>query len=97
MDLQEGTTTTMILNETGKAFAGMTYPDAHPICVPVRHVKQTTMSAIPAPLREHAQACLSAVSGDEWWTIGEFRYAGEDYTTAVARWKRTGIEYGIEI
>jgi hypothetical protein len=75
----------------------MVYPDAHPVTVPDRYVERVTADEAPAALREFAAGVLSAVSGSEWWTLGEFRYMGEDYSVLVGRWTRTGIEYGVEI
>lgn len=85
---------------SGKAFAGMVVPDTHPLTVPDRYVSRVHMFDIPASLREHAAYSLNDLSGDQWWTVGEFRYAGEDYDTAVARRVlrdgRVVVEYGIE-
>lgn len=86
----------------GKAFTGMVHPDTHPITSPDGYVKRVHMFDIPAPLREHAHYALNDLSGDGWWTVGEFRYEGEGcYDTAVARRVMRGghvvVEYGIEV
>lgn len=83
----------------GRTFVGMAHPDTHPLVVPAKYVKRVHMFDIPAPLREHAHNSLAELSGDVWWTLGEFRYAGEaDYDTAVCRRNRRGqIEYGIDL
>jgi hypothetical protein len=81
----------------GRTFVGMVHPYANPVTVDDRWVYRVHMFDVPTPLREFASGVITPLSGDEWWTIGEFRYAdGLDYVTAVARWRRAGIEYGIE-
>lgn len=81
-------------------FEGMVYPDTHPLTVDSTYVRQVGMFHIPAALRQHAYESLGDLSGDEWWTVGEFRYAGQDYDTAVARRilrdGRMTMEFGIE-
>ena len=86
------------ITRSGRTFAGMVHPDTHPIATPDAYVKRVHMFDVPAPLRDHAHASLGELSGDEWWTVGEFRYAGEFcYDTAVARRNERGqVEYGIE-
>lgn len=89
-----------MVKRSGKTFAGMVYPDTHPVTVPERYVTRVHMFDIPAALREHAAYALGELSGGEWWTVGEFRYAGEDFDTAIARRVLVGgrmvIEYGVE-
>lgn len=88
------------VKRTGKTFSGMAFPDTHPSTVDNTYVRRTHMLDIPALLRVHAYGALGDLSGDEWWTIGEFRYEGEDYDTAVARRilrnGRMAVEFGIE-
>ncbi len=81
-----------------QTFLGMVHPDSHPVTVANRWVTRVGGCDIPDPLREFAAGVITAMSGDEWWTIGDFRYADNPHTyvTAVARWRRAGIEYGIE-
>ena len=89
----------MSTTTTGRTFGGMVFPDANPVTVDARWVHRVHMFDVPTSLREFAAGVLSPVSGDEWWSIGEFRYTDtpySDYVTAVARWRRTGIEYGVE-
>lgn len=82
---------------TGRAFTGEVIPDTHPTTLPAAFVTRVHMFDIPATLREHAAYALGDLSGDEWWTVGEFRYAGESfYDIAVARRDRATILYGIE-
>lgn len=89
-----------MVKRSGKTFAGMVFPDTHPVTVPDRYVRQVHMFDIPAGLREHAAYSLNSLSGGEWWTVGEFRYEGEDFDTAVARrvlrGSRMVVEYGVE-
>lgn len=85
-----------------KSFTGMAHTDAAPLMTREQDVKRVGMFDVPAPLREHAHVVLTDLSGGVWWTVGEFRYAGEsDYDTAVARRvMRSGrmtVEYGVEI
>lgn len=80
----------------------MVYLDTHSLSVPVNYVERVHMFDIPTSLREHAHCSLNDLSGDEWWTVGEFRYEdGADYETAVARRVmrsgRVTVEYGIEV
>jgi hypothetical protein len=86
------------ITRSGRTFEGMAYPDAHPLTVPDRFVTRVHMFDVPATLREHAHNALGDLSGNVWWTVGEFRYAGEGcYETAVACRNRRGqVEYGIE-
>lgn len=83
-----------------KGFAGMVYPDPVPTTMPDRDVTRVHMFDIPTSLREHACTQLDSMSGGAWWTIGEFRYEGEDYGVAVARRAlrggRMAVEYGVE-
>lgn len=89
-----------IIARSGKTFEGLAYLDTHPLTVPDRYVTRVHMFDVPAVLRDHACTSLDALSGDEWWTVGEFRYQGEDFDTAVARRVlREGcmaVEFGIE-
>lgn len=90
------------LARTYRPFAGMIYPDAAPITVDAEHVRAARAGEVPTLLREHARETLHTLAGDEWWTLGEFRYLGEyDYDTAVARRVtregHSSIEYGIEL
>lgn len=80
---------------------GMVFPDAHPIVMPDEYAKRVHMFDIPASLREHACTVLDTLSGGVWWSIGEFRYAGDmDFTTATARRVlvngRMAVQYAIE-
>lgn len=94
------TVTTAAVVRSGKTFEGMVIPDTHPLTVPGRSVRRVHMFDVPTTLRQHAHEALHALSGEEWWTIGEFRYTREDYDTAVARRVMVAgsmiIEYGIE-
>lgn len=77
-------------------FSGMVYPDASPIMAPDTAVKRVHMFDVPTGLRDHAATVITHMSGDHWWTIGEFRYEGEDYTTAYGQWSRAGVTFGID-
>jgi hypothetical protein len=84
-----------------RSFAGMVYPDVAPLTVGDRWVTRAHVMDIPATLREHACTFLDRQAADgAWWTVGEFRYYGGDYVTAVARRVlragRVAVEYGIE-
>jgi len=79
-----------------RKFEGMAYPDACPLVVMGADVERVHMFDIPTSLRDHAAKVITPMSGEAWWTIGEFRYAGEDYATAVAQWSRAGVTFGIE-
>lgn len=82
---------------SGRTFTGMTIPDTHPMTLPAAFVTRVHMLDVPASLRAHAAYALGELSGDEWWTVGEFRYEGEEYyDTAVARRVAGQIQYGIE-
>lgn len=89
---------TQAVERTGRTFVGMVHRDADPILMPAEYVKRVHMFDVPASLREHAHNLLADVCGDVWWTLGEFRYSGEDcHETAVCRRNRRGqVEYGIE-
>lgn len=93
-------TTPTTVARSGKTFEGMVFPDTHPLTVPTQHVRHVHMFDVPATLRQHAHESLHTLSGEEWWTVGEFRYTRQDYDTAVARRvTRDGhmtVEYGIE-
>lgn len=85
----------------GKAFAGMVFPDVAPLAVTDDHVSRVHMFDVPSPLRVHACTFLDGQAADgQWWTVGEFRYEGEDYGTAFARRVlrdgRVTVDYGIE-
>lgn len=94
----------MTTNETptrsGKTFEGMVFPDTHPLSVPDTQVRRVHMFDVPATLRQHAHESLHSLCGEQWWTVGEFRYTRQDYDTAVARRVtrdgHTTVEYGIE-
>lgn len=77
-------------------FSGMVYPDTAPLVAPDTAVKRVHMFDVPTVLRDHAASVVTAVSGDHWWTVGEFRYADEDYVTAYAQWSRAGVTFGID-
>jgi hypothetical protein len=98
MTTTPGTATAVV--RSGKTFEGMVFPDTHPLTVPDARVRRVHMFDVPALLRQHAHESLHTLSGEEWWTIGEFRYTREDYDTAVARRAMVAgnmiIEYGIE-
>lgn len=82
-----------------RRFTGMVFPDHHPVTVDDRWVCRVNGLDIPLSLREFAQASVGVRPNTRWQTIGEFRYADtpyHDYVTAVARWHRTGLQYGLE-
>lgn len=84
-----------------RTFEGMSCPESHPVTVRDRYVTRVHMFDIPTSLRNHAYQTLDALSGGEWWTVGEFLYTGEScYDVAVARRVmregRMVIEYGVE-
>lgn len=90
------------LQRVGRSFAGMAFPDASPLVIAECDVQRVHMFDVPSPLREHAHESLGELSGGEWWTVGEFRYADEsEYSTAVAKRVmvagRMVVEYGVEI
>lgn len=90
-----------MVSPIGRVFAGMVFPDDAPITSPQEYIKPVHMFGIPAQLREHAHTFLDGEAADgQWWTVGEFRYAGEDYLTAYARRVirdgRVQTDYGIE-
>lgn len=84
-----------------RPFAGMVYPLDRTFGVPVEHVQPVRSADIPAALRAFTRTLLGGQMTGEWYALGEFRYAGECYETAVARRHvRAGavwFEYGIEI
>jgi hypothetical protein len=85
---------------SGRTFEGMAHPDTMPLVVADRYVKRVHMFDVPAPLREHAHAVvLLSRQGGVWFTLGEFRYAGQTcHESAVCRRNGRGqVEYGIEI
>lgn len=86
-------------------FAGMVHTDINPLqVVSTGHpdpIDQVHMFDVPTTLRMHACTFLDGQAADgTWWTVGEFRYAGEDYITAFARRVlrdgRVTVDYGIE-
>lgn len=93
-----------VISRSGRVFAGMVYTDSNPCKVSADHpdhVDRVDMFDVPATLREYACTFLDGEAADgTWWTVGEFRYAGEDYITAYARRVhrdgRIAVDYGIE-
>lgn len=82
---------------SGREFTGMVVPEGLPTEVASRFVRPVHMFDVPAVLREHAGYALGDMSGSRWWTLGEFRYVGEDVCeSAVARRVGAQIQYGIE-
>lgn len=86
----------------GKAFTGMVYPDMQPLAARDQDVRRVSLFDIPTTLRQHAYGMVDAWEVGEWYSVGEFRYAGGDgFETAVARRclrnGRLGVEYGIEL
>jgi hypothetical protein len=85
---------------SGKVFEGMAYPEDFPSTVPGGYVTRAHMFDVPGVLRERAVHVLGTREGGVWWTVGEFRYAGEDFSQAVARRVmrdgRMVVEYGLE-
>lgn len=81
----------------GRAFEGDVIPDGLPTRVEGRFVTRVHMFDVPAQVREHAWDALGDMSGGMWWTVAEFRYAGQRvYDIAVARRVGSQIHYGIE-
>jgi hypothetical protein len=81
----------------GRAFTGGVIPDGLPTTVGDRFVCRVHMFDVPAEVRECAAYALGDLSGGTWWTVAEFRYAGQDvWDTAVARRVGAQIQYGIE-
>lgn len=83
------------------SFAGMAHTDGMPLRVDDRDVTPAHMLEIPVPLRDHAVSFLDTAEAGQWWTVGEFRYAGDtEYDTAVARRVmrdgRLAVQYGVE-
>lgn len=89
------------IQRSGKTFEGVVCSVTQPMWIPVHHVRRVHMFDIPAVLRERANYSLNGLAGNEWWTVGEFRYAGEGYDMAIARrvtrGGRTVVEYGVEV
>lgn len=81
----------------GRVFEGMAYPDANPLRVHDEDIRYVDVSDIPQVLCDRAHQALDLLPSCEWWTVGEFRYAGEDYSTAVARRGADGrVTFGVE-
>lgn len=75
--------------------------DTHPVTVRDRDVEPIALRDVPSELREAAATALGSLSGDEWWTVGEFLDDGETLSdTLVARrvlvGGRMAIQYGVE-
>lgn len=93
-----------VVSASGRVFAGMVYTHSDPCEVSAEyldHVMLVSLLDIPSVLREYACTFLDGEAADgTWWTVGEFRYAGEDYQTAFARCVdrngRVSVEYGLE-
>lgn len=69
-----------VVSRSGRVFSGMVYPDAAPVRVDADSVRPVHMFDVPASLREHACTFLDGEAADgQWWAVGEFRYAGEEY------------------
>jgi len=92
---------TVTAQTTVRAFEGMVCPDTHPLTVPDRFVRPVSLFEVPPLLRDYAYQALGDMSGGQWWTVGEFRYQGEEWhDTAVARRVlregRMTVEFGTE-
>ena len=93
-----------VISRSGRVFVGMVYTDSNPCKVSAErpdYVKRVHMFDVPTTLRTYACTFLDGEAADEtWWTVGEFRYVGEDYITAFAcrvyRDGRIQVDYGIE-
>lgn len=97
----EGETIMATVKRQGRTFVGMCHPDSQPVMADDRDVRRVHMLDVPTPLRQHAYESLGDMSGDQWWTVGEFRYTDEpEYDTAVARRVmrngRMAVEFGVE-
>lgn len=103
-ECREMTVTVTVVSRSGRVFAGMVYTDSDPCRVSAErpdYVRRVHMFDVPSTLRAYACTFLDREAADgTWWTIGEFRYAGEDYITAFARRVvrdgRVTVDYGVE-
>lgn len=81
-----------------ETFDGMVFPDTNPLRVHDEDIRYVHMFDVPTALRNRAYQALDLLPWYEWWTVGEFRYAGEDYVTAVAHRGADGrISFGVRI
>ena len=104
VNLREAVVGGIVIGRSGRVFAGMVYTDSDPCRVSAErpdYVERVHMFDVPSTLRAYACTFLDGEAADGvWWTVGEFRYAGEDYITAFARRVirdgRVTVDYGIE-
>lgn len=85
-----------VISPNGRVFAGMVLLDASPVVADDSTVRRVGQFDIPTPLREHAHVVMPRLTRCVWLSIGEFRYAGEDYTTAFCKWDGREWLYGVD-